>query len=140
VVDFAGFTADDAARVVRVLAGRTCHFVVISNGQVYLVREGCPVPSREVDYDGSVMSCAPSPAERDDWLYGIGKRGAEDVLAPRELALLRSTRISSLGVPRNSCATGLPLIREAGEGEDQRRQLVHSSGGGVVGKYTHVKL
>lgn len=43
-VDFAGFSADDAARAVRVLAGRVGHLVFISTGQVYLVREGCPAP------------------------------------------------------------------------------------------------
>jgi nucleoside-diphosphate-sugar epimerase len=91
VVDFAGFTADDAARAVRVLAGRVGHFVFISTGQVYLVREGCPVPMREADYDGPVMPQAPTPADHDDWLYGIGKRGAEDVLAAAPA--LPSTRL-----------------------------------------------
>src|ERR1041385_4114558 len=70
VVDFAGFTAADAQRTVRVLAGRVGHLVFISTGQVYLVREGCRVPSREEDYDGPVMASAPSPADHDDWLYG----------------------------------------------------------------------
>ena len=91
VADFAGFTADDAARAVRVLAGRVGHFVFISTGQVYLVREGCPVPSREDDYAGPVVSSPPSPADHDDWLYGIGKRGAEDVLAAAPA--LPSTRL-----------------------------------------------
>lgn len=91
VVDFAGFTADDATRAVRVLAGRVGHFVFVSTGQVYLVREGCPVPSREEDYDGPVMPSAPSPADHEDWLYGIGKRGAEDVLA--SAPALPSTRL-----------------------------------------------
>ena len=80
-VDFAGFSADDASRAVRVLAGQIGHFVFISTGQVYLVREGCPWPAREEDYDGPIMPQAPSPADHDDWVYGIGKRGAEDVLA-----------------------------------------------------------
>jgi nucleoside-diphosphate-sugar epimerase len=80
-VDFAGFSADDARRAVRVLAGRVGHYVFISTGQVYLVREGCPLPSREPDYDGPTMPQAPTPADHEDWLYGIGKRGAEDVLA-----------------------------------------------------------
>jgi len=81
VVDLAGFTADDASRAVRVLSGRVGHLVFISSGQVYLVREGCPVPAREDDYDGPTMPGPPSPADHDDWAYGIGKRGAEDVLA-----------------------------------------------------------
>jgi len=80
-VDFAGFSADDARRAVRVLAGRVGHFVFISSGQVYLVREGCTWPAREVDYDGPTMAHPRSPADHDDWAYGIGKRGAEDVLA-----------------------------------------------------------
>ncbi len=80
-VDFVGFTGDDARRTVRVLGGRVGHYVFISTGQVYLVREGCPTPSREGDYDGPTMAQAPTPADHEDWLYGIGKRDAEDVLA-----------------------------------------------------------
>lgn len=90
-VDFAGFTADDAVRSVRVLGGRVGHYVFVSTGQVYLVREGCPVPSREADYDGPTMAAPPWPADHDDWAYGIGKRGAEDVLAGA--AALPSTRL-----------------------------------------------
>jgi nucleoside-diphosphate-sugar epimerase len=91
VVDFAGFTADDAARAVRVLAGRVGHYVFISTGQVYLVRQDCPTPSREEHYEGLIMPVAPSPDDHDDWLYGIGKRGAEDVLAAAPALL--STRL-----------------------------------------------
>jgi len=90
-VDLAGFTADDARRAVRVLAGRVGHYVFISTGQVYLVREGCPLPSREPDYDGPTMAEAPTPADHDDWLYGIAKRDAEDVLAAAPA--LPSTRL-----------------------------------------------
>lgn len=81
VVDFAGFTADDATRAVRAFAGRTGHYVFVSTGQVYLVREGCPRPSREDDYAGAVMAAPPTPDDHEDWAYGIGKRAAEDVLA-----------------------------------------------------------
>src|SRR5882724_11332229 len=63
VIDFAGFSADDASRAVRVLAGQVGHVVFISTGQVYLVREGCPWPAREEDYDGPTMPQAPSPAD-----------------------------------------------------------------------------
>ena len=90
-VDFAGFTADDARRSVRVLGGRVGHLVFVSTGQVYLVREGCPWPARETDYDGPTMPEAPSPADHDDWVYGIDKRGAEDVLAAA--TALPSTRL-----------------------------------------------
>ncbi|HET9624820.1 MAG TPA: NAD-dependent epimerase/dehydratase family protein [Kofleriaceae bacterium] len=81
VIDFIGFSADDAARAVRVLAGRAGHYIFISTGQVYLVREGCPTPAREADYAGPVMAAPPTAADHEDWAYGIGKRGAEDVLA-----------------------------------------------------------
>ncbi|MDB4962602.1 MAG: epimerase, partial [Myxococcales bacterium] len=80
VVDLAGFSGDDARRAVRVLAGRIGHYVFVSTGQVYLVRESCPRPSREGDYPGPVMAGPPVPEEHDDWAYGIGKRDAEDVL------------------------------------------------------------
>ncbi|HEU4732304.1 MAG TPA: NAD-dependent epimerase/dehydratase family protein, partial [Kofleriaceae bacterium] len=104
-VDFAGFTADDTARAVRVLSGRVGHYVFISTGQVYLVREGCPQPSREDDYAGPVMAAPPSPADREDWAYGIGKRGAEDVLA------------AASGLP--STRLRLPMVN--GEHDPRRR-------------------
>jgi nucleoside-diphosphate-sugar epimerase len=81
VVDFAGFTADDAERAVRVLAGRVGHYVFISTGQVYLVRTDCPTPACEADYAGPTMARPPTADDHEDWAYGIGKRGAEDVLA-----------------------------------------------------------
>jgi nucleoside-diphosphate-sugar epimerase len=105
VVDFAAFTAADAERAVRTFAGRVGHYVFVSTGQVYLVREGCPKPSREEDYDGPVMAEPPTPADHGDWEYGIGKRAAEDVLAAAPE--LPSTRLR------------LPMVN--GEGDDRRR-------------------
>ncbi len=82
VVDFAGYTAADARGAVAALGGRVGHYVFISTGQVYLVRAGCPWPAREADYDGTLT---PDPADdREDhanWVYGVEKRAAEDVLA-----------------------------------------------------------
>lgn len=80
VVDFVGFTGEDLVRAARVLGGRVGHYVFISTGQVYLVRERCPRPSREQDYEGPVMSAPPTAADHEDWAYGIGKRAAEDAL------------------------------------------------------------
>jgi nucleoside-diphosphate-sugar epimerase len=80
-VDFAAFDGADGRRAAEVLSGRVGHYVVISTGQVYLVREGCPRPARESDYDGPVM---PEPAdayERGQWDYGVKKRALEDALA-----------------------------------------------------------
>ena len=81
-VDFAAFQRADAEGVVKALEGRVGHYVLISTGQVYLVRADPPVPAREEDYDGPLMAEAP-PGHRDrgDWEYGMGKRACEDVLA-----------------------------------------------------------
>jgi nucleoside-diphosphate-sugar epimerase len=90
VIDMAGFTGDDVARALRVLGDRVGHYLFVSTGQVYLVREGCPRPAREDDYAGPVMAAAPSPADHEDWAYGVGKRAAEDALAA---AAVPSTRV-----------------------------------------------
>lgn len=92
VVDFAGFTGADLRRAARVLGGRVGHYVFISTGQVYLVREGCPRPSREEDYHGPVMPGPPTAEDQEDWAYGIGKREAEDALLAAGAAL-PSTRL-----------------------------------------------
>jgi nucleoside-diphosphate-sugar epimerase len=80
-VDFAAYDGTDGRRAAEVLGGRVGHYVVISTGQVYLVREGCPRPARETDYEGPVM---PEPAgafDRGQWDYGVKKRALEDTLA-----------------------------------------------------------
>ena len=89
-VDFAAFHRADVEGVVAALARRLRHYVLISTGQVYLVKEGVigaggPAHPdrvfREEDYDGPLMP-EPPPGHRDrgDWEYGVGKRGAEDAL------------------------------------------------------------
>jgi nucleoside-diphosphate-sugar epimerase len=80
VVDFAGYRPEEIERVVRVLRGRIGHYVFISTGQVYLVREGCPLPSREVDFEGSLLVRPDEPEALDEWSYGVLKRACEEVL------------------------------------------------------------
>ena len=82
-IDFAAYTAADARQALAVLGdGRVGHYIFISTGQVYLVREGCPKPSREVDYAGSLMAEPVDDAyELDEWRYGVYKREAEDLLS-----------------------------------------------------------
>jgi len=84
VVDFAAYYGEDVRRAVDLFGGarggRAGHYVFISTGQVYLVREGCPWPAREEDYDGPVMAAAPDPGDHASWDYGIGKRQCEDAL------------------------------------------------------------
>ena len=79
-VDFAVFRGEEAAEAVRTLANRVGHYVMISTGQVYLVREPRPAPAREPDYEGPLMVAPASSRDREEWDYGIGKRAAEDVL------------------------------------------------------------
>jgi len=79
-VDFAAYHREDTRGAVEALGGRVGHYVFISTGQVYLVREGAPRPSRESDYTGPVI---PRPTDEDElgsWEYGTGKRDCEDVL------------------------------------------------------------
>jgi nucleoside-diphosphate-sugar epimerase len=87
VVDFAAYTGDDGRRAAEVLGGRTGHYVMISSGQVYLVRERDRAgghalrAAREEEYDGPLL---PRPAAEPDlreWEYGMGKRACEDAVA-----------------------------------------------------------
>jgi nucleoside-diphosphate-sugar epimerase len=80
-VDLAAYTGEDGRRAAEILGGRVGHHVVLSTGQVYLVREGCPVPAREEDYHGPVMARPSDPRDLPEWEYGVGKRACEDALA-----------------------------------------------------------
>ena len=112
-VDFAAFRREDAEGVVAALDGRVGHYVMISTGQVYLVKEGGNAgggaPAREEDYDGPLMA-EPPAGHRDhgDWAYGIGKRGGEDALA---------AAWASRGFP--STRLRIPIVN--GERDDSRR-------------------
>ena len=81
MVDFAAYTGEDARGVVETLGGCVGHYVFISTGQVYLVREGCPQPAREEHYDGPLLPRPTDPDHLASWRYGVDKRDAEDVLA-----------------------------------------------------------
>jgi nucleoside-diphosphate-sugar epimerase len=80
-VDLAAFTGEDGRRSAEILRGKVGHHVMVSTGQVYLVREDCPRPAREEDYDGPIIPRPSDPADVEDWEYGIGKRACEDALA-----------------------------------------------------------
>ncbi|MFN3651115.1 MAG: NAD-dependent epimerase/dehydratase family protein [Armatimonadota bacterium] len=81
VVDFAAYDAADARGAVEALRGRVGHYLFISTGQVYLVRQGAPRPAREADYDGPLLPEPADPRDRDGWIYGVEKRAAEELLA-----------------------------------------------------------
>jgi len=80
-VDFAAFEGAQTREAAALFDGRVGHYVMISTGQVYLVREPRPAAAaRETEYDGPLMAEPQGPAERAEWAYGMGKRAAEDAL------------------------------------------------------------
>lgn len=80
-VDFAAYTGADAVGAARALGGRVGHYIFISTGQVYLVRDQRRWPATEVDYDGPLMPRPSDPHELRDWEYGVFKRDGEDALS-----------------------------------------------------------
>lgn len=80
-VDFAAYTGEDGRRASEALAGRAGHYLMVSTGQVYLLRAGCPRPAREADYDGPLLPRPAETGEAAEWDYGKGKRDCEDALA-----------------------------------------------------------
>lgn len=82
VVDFVLYSPEEAEATVDLLHGCVGHYLFISSGQVYLVREGLNRPFAEDDYAGPIMpEPKPNTYGYEEWQYGVGKRGAEDVLA-----------------------------------------------------------
>jgi nucleoside-diphosphate-sugar epimerase len=93
VLDLAAYTGDDGRRAAEVLAGRVGHHVMVSTGQVYLVRDGAPRPARESDYDGPLLPRPAADPDLEEWLYGVGKRDAEDALARASAKGFPATRV-----------------------------------------------
>jgi nucleoside-diphosphate-sugar epimerase len=81
VVDNVLYRKPEAETITQLLDGRVGHYIALSSGQVYLVREGLSRPFREEDYAGPTL---PPPAlatyDYEEWLYGADKRHCEDVL------------------------------------------------------------
>jgi nucleoside-diphosphate-sugar epimerase len=93
-VDFAAYVGSHALGAIDALRGRVGHYVFVSTGQVYLLRESCPRPSREEDYAGPVMARPADPDDAAAWDYGVGKRACEDALAAAwERERFPSTRV-----------------------------------------------
>jgi nucleoside-diphosphate-sugar epimerase len=95
VYDFAAYVAADVGGILDLCTGgRAGHYVLISSGQVYLVREDCPFPAREPDYDGPLVARPEDAADRAEWDYGVGKRACEHLLAEEwERSRFPATRI-----------------------------------------------
>lgn len=83
VVDFAAFERSEIEKIVaqlRTPASKKPHYVFISTGQVYLVRQGAQFPAKESDYDGPLVEKPSTEPDLTQWTYGAGKRGCEDAL------------------------------------------------------------
>ena len=82
IVDMVLYKGSEAEAAVKTLNGYTGHYIFISTGQVYLVREDIVRPFREDEYAGRLI---PPPKDNtypyEEWTYGKEKRDAEDVFA-----------------------------------------------------------
>ena len=78
-VDFAAYDAPDVRGAIEHVACE--HYVFISSGQVYLVRDRVPPACREEDYEGALMARPTGAYDLDEWDYGMKKRACEDALA-----------------------------------------------------------
>jgi nucleoside-diphosphate-sugar epimerase len=102
VIDNVLYREPEARTIVELLDGRVGHYITLSSGQVYLVREGLSRPFIENDYAGATI---PAPAfntyDYEEWLYGMDKRACEDVLTEAHRArnfpstILRLPMVSS---------------------------------------------
>ena len=82
VVDTTLYNGADASTTVALLRDRVERYIFLSTGQVYLVMEFADRPFVEDAYDGPLMARPPAERSADvkNWLYGVEKRDAEDVL------------------------------------------------------------
>ncbi|MEL7233358.1 MAG: NAD-dependent epimerase/dehydratase family protein [Chloroflexota bacterium] len=82
VVDFVLYDDEEAQIVVDLFRGKIDHYIYISSGQVYLLRTGINRPFSENHYDGEcIIEPALNTYDHEEWLYGLNKRRAEDLLA-----------------------------------------------------------
>lgn len=81
VVDFVMYHQNEAEVIIDLLKGTIDHYIVISTGQVYLVREGISRPFTEDSFEGRIQ---PPPKAStfayEEWTYGVNKRHAEQAL------------------------------------------------------------
>ncbi|MBC7814298.1 MAG: NAD-dependent epimerase/dehydratase family protein, partial [Burkholderiales bacterium] len=75
------YKGPEAEAIVNLLRDKTGHYLFLSTGQVYLVRDGLQRPFSEADYAGPEMPMPePNTYNYEEWCYGHDKRLAEDVL------------------------------------------------------------
>ncbi len=121
VIDFVLYRGDEARTVVELFRDNVDHYIALSTGQVYLVREGLRRPFKESDYDGRVM---PAPKQNsydyEEWRYGVEKRDAEDQLAAAwagygfPCTILRLPMVNSARDPYNRLYNYYLRLRDGG--------------------------
>ena len=115
-VDFAAYHASDVAGAIDVLD--VGHYIFISTGQVYLVRDEVRTPSREADYDGPLKPRPPEASEdAGQWDYGAGKRACEDLLIQSPAFRSTRLRIPMVNGPRDHDGRLLRYVRRILHGE-----------------------
>ncbi|MBC8099614.1 MAG: NAD-dependent epimerase/dehydratase family protein [Armatimonadetes bacterium] len=82
VVDTTLYKGDEAEVIADILNEQVGHYIFLSTGQVYLVRQGLSRPFKEADYNGAIISAPEiNTYDYEEYLYGFEKRQAEDALA-----------------------------------------------------------
>lgn len=122
VIDFVLYRGAEAETIIELFAGGIDHYIMVSSGQVYLVREDAPRPFHEEDYEGRLM---PAPKENsyayEEWRYGIQKREAEDRLRQEWTqskfphTILRLPMVNSVRDPFNRLFNYFLRLRDGGE-------------------------
>ena len=121
VVDFVLYNGDETRTVIDLFRDSIEHYIVLSSGQVYLVREGLQRPFREDDYVGDLMA-APEEISYayEEWRYGMQKREVEDALQAEHsrsgfpFTALRLPMVNSARDPYNRLYSYYLRLRDGG--------------------------
>lgn len=121
VIDFVLYNGDETRTVIELFRDNIEHYIVLSSGQVYLVREGLQRPYREDDYAGELMA-APEEISYayEEWRYGMQKREVEDTLRAEHsrsgfpFTTLRLPMVNSARDPYNRLYNYYLRLRDGG--------------------------
>jgi nucleoside-diphosphate-sugar epimerase len=81
VIDNVLYKRAEAETISQLLDDAVGHYITLSTGQTYLVRDGLQRPFKEEDFDGPTIPAPPfGTYDYEEWLYGMDKRECESVL------------------------------------------------------------
>ncbi len=81
VIDMALYNGRDAETVTKLLDGRVGRYIFVSTGQVYLVHQKTERPFREDSLQTPLVPEPPANTrDHEEWLYGVEKNEAEEIL------------------------------------------------------------